>query len=149
MNRQNHRLNLRHKHRLPTVCYPAGHSVHVTLCTDHGEPVFRDPRLAEPLFEITATHSKTVACCLMPDHLHWLMSDAAQMKKLVHSFKSYSTYVARTLGHGPKLWQRSYWDHVLRNDEDERQVAEYIVQNPVRGGLVDEAHKYPYQRICR
>jgi REP element-mobilizing transposase RayT len=148
MKRQNHRLDLRREKRLPPVRYPAGHPVHVTLCAFQSEAVFRNPRFAEPLFEITATHSKTVACCLMPDRLHWLISDAAQMKKLVHSFTSYSTYVARTLGHGPRLWRRSYRDHVLGNDEDVREVAEHIVQNPVRGGLVDKAHEYPYQRVC-
>ena len=71
------------------------------------------------------------------------------MRDLVRSFKSYSTYIARTLGHGPKLWQRSYWDHVLRRDEDVRIVAEYIVQNPVRAGIVDEACRYPDQKICQ
>jgi len=83
----------------------------------------------------------------MPDHLHWLIEDASQMAKLVHSFKSYTTYAARTLGNGTRLWQRSYWDHVLRQDEDVRDVAEYIIHNPVRGGIVSEAAKYPYQMI--
>ena len=83
----------------------------------------------------------------MPDHLHWLIDDAGSMRQLVHSFKSYSSYAARTLGHRKKLWQRSYWDHVLRREEDVRQVAEYIVHNPVRSGLVAEVHDYPYQQI--
>ena len=83
----------------------------------------------------------------MPDHLHWLISDAASMRQLVHSFKSYSTYAARTLGHRKKLWQRSYWDHVLRQDENLRKVAEYIIQNPVRRGLTDDVRTYPFQQM--
>ena len=83
----------------------------------------------------------------MPDHLHWLIADAAAMQQLVHSFKSYSTYAARTLGRRPRLWQRSYWDHVLRRDEDLREVAEYIIHNPVRHQIVTDARSYPYQFI--
>ena len=83
----------------------------------------------------------------MPDHLHWLIADAASMKQLVQSFKSYSTYAVRTLGHREKLWQRSYRDHVVRRDEDLRRVAESIIQSPVRRGLVDDASQYPFQQM--
>jgi putative transposase len=83
----------------------------------------------------------------MPDHLHWLIADAAAMEQLVHSFKSYSTYAARTIGHRSRLWQRSYWDRVLRRDEDVREVARYIVHNPVRDGIVSKAEDYPYQVV--
>jgi REP element-mobilizing transposase RayT len=107
--------------------------------------VFRNASLAAPLFAIVADHSQTLACCLMPDHLHWLIADAASMSQLVHSFKSYSTYAARTLGYRSKVWQRSYWDHVLRRDEDLIAVAEYIVLNPVREGMVRDFREYPYQ----
>jgi len=81
----------------------------------------------------------------MPDHLHWLIADAASMTELVYSFKSYSTYAARTLGHRSKIWQRSYWDHVVRRDEDLSEVIQYIIQNPVRNGLVSDFREYPYQ----
>jgi REP element-mobilizing transposase RayT len=81
----------------------------------------------------------------MPDHLHWLIADAASMKELVYSFKSYSTYAARTLGHSSKIWQRSYWDHVVRRDEDLNEIVEYIVQNPARKGIVSDFREYPYQ----
>ena len=134
--------------RLLGSCNQSGYPVHIVLGTYKSRPLFREPALAAPLFAIVADHSQTRACCLMPDHLHWLIADAARMQQLAESFKSYSTYVARTLGHGPELWQRSYRDHLLRDEEDVRRVAEYIIQNPVRGGLVDEAHEYPYQRVC-
>jgi REP element-mobilizing transposase RayT len=133
--------------RLPGSCYPAGYPVHVILGSHERQPVFRNPNLAGPLFSLVADHSKTQACCLMPDHLHWLISDASSMKQLVHSFKSYSTYAARTLGHHSKVWQRSYWDHVVRRDEDLREIVEYIVHNPVRRGMVDNFRQYPYQII--
>jgi len=133
--------------RLPVGCYPRGYPVHVVIGCHEQAPVFRDCGLAAPLFALVADHSLTLACCLMPDHLHWLIADAASMKQLVQSFKSYSTYAARTLGHREKLWQRSYRDHVVRRDEDLRRVAESIIQSPVRRGLVDDASQYPFQQM--
>ena len=135
----------RRKRRLPSAYYPPGYPVHVIIGCHDRRPVFQNTGLAAPLFALVADHSLTLACCLMPDHLHWLIADSASMKQLVHSFKTYSTYAARTLGHRQKLWQRSYWDHVLRHDEDLRSVADYIVHNPVRSGLVEDASGYPYQ----
>jgi len=42
------------------------------------------------------------------------------------------------------LWQRSYFEHVLRDDEDPFQVARYILDNPVRAGLVQSPENYPF-----
>jgi len=44
----------------------------------------------------------------------------------------------------PKLWQPSFYDHVLRNDEDLPAVARYILNNPVRKGLVDHYTEYVF-----
>jgi len=43
-----------------------------------------------------------------------------------------------------KVWQRSFCDHALRKDEDVTKVAEYIVNNPIRRGLVKDWTEYPY-----
>lgn len=59
------------------------------------------------------------------------------------SFKQQSSFEYKQR-FGAPLWQRSYHDHVLRTDaEIEPQIA-YIMNNPVEGGLVDEAHEYPF-----
>jgi hypothetical protein len=43
-----------------------------------------------------------------------------------------------------ELWQRSYFEHVLRDDEDSFQVARYILENPVRTGMVRNPEDYPF-----
>jgi hypothetical protein len=43
-----------------------------------------------------------------------------------------------------KLWQPSYYDHVLRKDEDTLNVARYILDNPVRKGLVKHFLEYGF-----
>jgi REP element-mobilizing transposase RayT len=41
------------------------------------------------------------------------------------------------------LWQRGFHDHALRRDEDQQQVARYIIANPLRAGLVEKIGDYP------
>jgi len=43
-----------------------------------------------------------------------------------------------------KLWQPSYYDHILRKDEDILSVAMYIVNNPVRKGLAKHFMDYEF-----
>jgi hypothetical protein len=42
------------------------------------------------------------------------------------------------------FWQRSFWDHFVRDDEDLTQVIEYVLANPVRAGIVADPADYPY-----
>jgi REP element-mobilizing transposase RayT len=95
----------------------------------------------------------------MPDHLHFLAgtSEGGDLLSLMHSFKQKTGwwfknhYAAGGLKasptlrkHRPALWQKSYYDHILRREEDIGDVIRYIVENPVRGGLVDRAEDYPF-----
>ncbi len=67
----------------------------------------------------------------------------SEMVLFVKDFKQRTAYAYRRT-HASVLWQKSYYDHVLRTEEDVRKVARYIVANPVRAGLVRTASDYPY-----
>ncbi len=121
--------------RLPGRSYAHGHPVHLILCALEGRPYFGDGRLATAVFDIVERYPFTLAACLMPDHLHWLSSGHVDVVRTVQSFKSYSTRVAWKLGHRGRLWQRSFYDHVVRRSENLVVVANYIVNNPVRSRL--------------
>jgi REP element-mobilizing transposase RayT len=41
------------------------------------------------------------------------------------------------------LWQKAFYDHALRKDEDVQNIARYIVANPLRAGLVKNIGEYP------
>jgi putative transposase len=83
--------------------------------------------------------------CFMPDHLHILLSgdDEAPLQDFVRHFKQLSGHRYKRKD-GAQLWQISYYDHVLRGDEDLVTVARYIWDNPVRVGLVQDRSKYPF-----
>jgi putative transposase len=43
-----------------------------------------------------------------------------------------------------KLWQRQFFDHIIRNHQDFEETLEYIRMNPVRRGLVKNPGDWPY-----
>ncbi len=92
-----------------------------------------------------STKSDLAAVCVMPDHVHLLLAPTLEnLVDLVGKWKSYSTHLMRGKGVTGKVWQRSFFDHAVRKDEDLVKVAEYIVCNPVRKGLVQDWRHYPY-----
>jgi hypothetical protein len=55
----------------------------------------------------------------------------------MHRIKSVSAHEI-----GRQVWQREYFDRVMRSDEDVRKKCEYICQNPVRARLVRSVEEY-------
>ena len=56
------------------------------------------------------------------------------LSDVICAFKSLSTRMARLKVHG-ELWQRGYYEHIVRDGEDMANVQRYIVENPLRWGL--------------
>lgn len=86
-----------------------------------------------------------VAYCFMPDHAHLLIEAPAgsNVIRFVHAFKQ-ATGFAFSRRAGARLWQKSYFDRILRSDDHTNDVADYILANPVRAGLVERPQDYPY-----
>ncbi len=85
----------------------------------------------------------------LPDHLHLLIYIAPQTKisKLMQSIKRNYTRNYKDLYHlegSLKLWQRSFYDHVIRDEQDFLNHLDYIHYNPVKHGLVERPEDYLY-----
>lgn len=114
-------------------------------------PVFNRPEIValclDKLREASVrTGFEVIAYCFMPDHLHLLVraTQDADLVSFMRLFKQLSGYAyRRSTGDPQVLWQTSYYDHVLRREEDTLVVARYIWANPVRAGLVASAKEYP------
>ena len=82
----------------------------------------------------------------MPDHVHQLVhgrTPTADTRKFVRLAKQYSGfYYAKAFQ--DRLWQRYGRDDVSREDDDIKPIARYIVDNPVKAGLVARAQDYPF-----
>jgi putative transposase len=82
--------------------------------------------------------------CLMPTHLHLLISPGAiSLVRWVALFKQATQHRASRDGI-EKLWQRSFFDHRVRSNEGEAETIEYIRTNPVRSGLVGHPDDWPW-----
>jgi putative transposase len=82
----------------------------------------------------------------MPDHLHLLLegtSEKSNARRSVKLFKQLSGYWFKQK-FGSRLCQKGYHDRILRGDEIPEAVAWYVLNNPVRKGLVLNPFDYPF-----
>src|SRR5690242_7492047 len=82
----------------------------------------------------------------MPDHLHLLVEGAsptADFREAMRQWKQQtaSPWKRRT---GQRLWQAGYYERVLREHDDTREVVAYMLHNPVRAGLVAIPAEWPW-----
>ena len=139
--------------RLPGFTYHETHAYSVTICTRDRTPHFAAEsvgrEVAHCLEEQAAQCGYTLVCyCIMPDHVHILTAPsmtegAIPLPQFIRQFKSAATHRLGKLGIAKEIWQRSFYDHVLRKDEDLERVASYILANPVRKGLAQAPEAYP------
>ena len=125
----------------------------VTTVTRQRRPVFNDFHNARfvinSLKYVTQTrHVESLCYVIMPDHLHWLFSlkDFRSLQQVVSNIKRRSAY--RINQHngktGSAVWQPGYHDYALREEDEIKDVARYVVANPLRAGLVDKIGDYPF-----
>ena len=88
----------------------------------------------------------------MPTHVHLLFTPLRDTDgwpfTLAHILKLIKGRSAWEINkmlqrHGP-VWQDEFFDHVLRSDESLPAKTEYILQNPLRAGLVHGGERYPW-----
>lgn len=121
-----------------------GYCYHVTIVTCKRQPIFLDvehARAACRTFSSQAVlqHCLTLSFVVMPDHVHWLLELHDDLSKAVKLYKSKVSMAV-----GRPVWDEGFHDHAIRGEENIRNVARYIVANPLRAGLVDNIGLYPY-----
>jgi putative transposase len=70
--------------------------------------------------------------------------DGASSLDYVARFKGVSSRLIRAGGWTDKVWQARSYDHALRTDQRLADVANYILNNPVRAGLSSNWEDYPW-----
>ncbi|SEH04879.1 REP-associated tyrosine transposase [Candidatus Venteria ishoeyi] len=100
------------------------------------------------------------AIVILPEHLHtlWKMPEQdSDYPGRWKAIKSRFTHLLRKQGiklpaapeGGYRLWQRRYWEHTIRNNEDWERHFNYIHYNPVKHGWVKQAIDWPYSSFHR
>jgi REP-associated tyrosine transposase len=137
--------------RLNPALYVGLQRYSLTFCTSERRSVFTTLDVVNlvldqilptaPLFDVAI-----IVHCFMPDHAHLLVagiSERAELLPFVHRAKQVSGYAFKQRWKTP-LWQPSFWDRVLRDEDATLSVARYILENPVRAGLVKSPRDYPF-----
>ena len=137
--------------RLKTFGYVGFYRYFLTFCTDQRGKVFTNPLVVafarEQILNAARLRGFAIlAYVFMPDHVHLLAEgrrEDASMMSFCNLSKQKSAY-AHAQKYARRLWQPSYHDRVLRDDEDAWDVIRYIVNNPVRARLVEDFSRYPF-----
>jgi len=140
-----------HPPRLKNFSYTGQYRHFLTFCSEHRAPIL----IKEPVFRLFCAQLRTCcdahgmaadAYCVMPDHVHLLTraaSATAKLQSFMKNLKQQTGWGFRK-DFGGRLWQRDYYDHVLREDDEDAAVIAYIVNNPLRAGLVKSPLDYPF-----
>jgi len=137
--------------RLQTFDYIGRHRYYLTFCTHNRARVFVDRAIVDPVWshilQTATSHAFAVlAYVFMPDHAHFLFkgeADNADLRACEAMCKQKSGYWYATQT-GRRLWQPSFHDRALRDDETDLFIVRYILENPIRSGLVDRWENYPF-----
>ncbi len=127
----------------------------VTICCEKRLRIFANPSHATTFVQDLKSVSQKMnfllhAYCVMPDHVHILVegqSINSDLRVYITKLKQRTGYSIRDASNGD-LWQKRYYDHILRKAEDSDSIAWYIWMNPVRQGLVNKPEDYPFSGSC-
>jgi REP-associated tyrosine transposase len=83
---------------------------------------------------------------ILPDHLHLFVSvgEDIALAKWVGTLKRFLSKAVDNADSADPLWQRGFFDHVMRSAESYSQKWDYVRENPVRASLVKDADDWPY-----
>ncbi|MBN1398673.1 MAG: transposase [Bacteroidetes bacterium] len=86
---------------------------------------------------------------IMPDHVHFFCSAGTEAKELFVFMKFWKEWTSKGIKKKcniqRNIWQKEFFDHLLRSEESYAQKCDYVLNNPVRAGLVKDAKEWPWQ----
>jgi len=117
----------------------------VTFCTAGRRKLLADPEThaAFCAFAERGWREQGIAVgryVIMPDHVHVFVAGGQDF-----NLSQWVRQLKAALAREPKLWQRGFFDHLLRSEESYAEKWEYVRQNPVRAGLAARAEDWAYQ----
>ncbi len=130
---------MRKSMRLPAFDYSIAGAYFITICTHRRRLILggihRDIAEAE-LDELPRRFAGLAIDCrvLQPDHLHVVLqmtASAVTLSRIVQAYKSITTRRIKQIAHIDRVWQRGYYDRIIRNELELAAIREYIVHNAI------------------
>ena len=133
--------------------FPYVGKYHYSLCfvTNARRRVFESQALANAaIVQIQKTCELelflVLAYCVMPDHIHLILqglADTSDLRHCVKLTKQRVEHVARREFDIRGLWQKGYYERVLRSRHAVEDAVRYVLENPVRARLATSIGEYP------
>ena len=146
----------RKSNRIPEYDYSANGACFVTICTKDRKKILSrvvgdDAHIVpKPYGEVAEKYIRNVSeiekYIIMPDHIHMIIRlDSGSMwastptdikpqhNRISNIVRSIKILTAKEIGE--PIFQRSYYDHVIRNQQDYNEIWEYIENNPRKWAL--------------
>ena len=105
---------------------------------------------------------ETIAICILPDHFHFVMQlyeNDKNYSKILNSIKhNFSKRLPEKYKHPNQsklnrrengIWQRRFWEHLIRDETDLEKHINYVYFNPVKHGLVKRVVDWQYSSFHR
>jgi putative transposase len=120
--------------------------VFITQIVKDRKPLFNNPEninlFRQVLKNVKECHPfSMLAYVFLPDHFHILIQPTGQsnFSQILHSIKRNFTWEYKQqsgISEPLKIWQKRFWDHVIRNERDLENHLNYIHYNPIKHGYV-------------
>ncbi len=111
---------------------------------------------------VQSRHPFTIdAIVILPDHLHAIWTLPAGDKDFALRWRLIKTTFSRNVPHGEYrsasreekgergIWQRRYWEHMIRDEQDYARHVDYIHINPVKHGWARQVSEWPHSSFHR
>jgi REP element-mobilizing transposase RayT len=126
----------------------------------YGEQHLKKPEIAqivkESLHYFDGTRLELISYCIMSNHVHVMfrlfekdeLNKPMTLKKAMHSIKSFSSSeINYKLKRKGTLWLAESYDHWVRNQKSWGRIVDYILDNPVKAGLVEDRKDWKWSYI--
>lgn len=112
--------------------------------------------ISESLKRFDGLRYKLLAYCIMPNHLHVLVYPLQQAgggifspQHMIYTWKKFTaTEINKILDRKGSLWHKENYDRMIRDEEELNSTVNYIVQNPVKAGLVKDWRHWSGTFVC-
>jgi REP element-mobilizing transposase RayT len=140
------------KHRLPRENYIGEIVASFTICIEDRKHIFTAKPIFKSVERILLESLKKFNCVsyihlFMPEHCHLLIggnSINSNLWRCMVDFKQQSGYWFQK-NNCKVRWQKDFYDHILRKNEEVEKQVKYILNNPFRKNIVDSWKEYDFK----
>lgn len=145
----------RKRNRLADYDYSQPGAYFITVCTkdrrcilstvvgvdDHIDPQIQLSKIGAVVEKYIKTIPGVGHYVIMPNHVHMILHISAKNPtegpmwasvpsdaNVLNLVRTWKTLITKALGQS--IWQRSYYDHIIRSEQEYVEIAEYIMGNP-------------------